>query len=57
MLELVLLVINFIVVSTVINALQRLYMRITGADVLFFDGGKKFGLIFIISFALLGAGL
>ncbi len=52
-----LIVINFIVVSIILNILQSIYMKIVGASVMFFDGGKKFVLILVISLMLAAAGL
>lgn len=35
-----------------VNTLQKLYMKIVGADVMFFNGGKKLIIILLIAYAL-----
>ena len=49
MIFIVVFVIAFIIVSIIVNALQGLYMKIVGAQAMFFNGGKKMAAIIVIS--------
>ena len=53
----VLIIINFAVITLIWNILQRLYMKITGASIMFFDGKKKLIATIFLSLVLAGAGI
>ena len=46
-------VVAFLFASWLINALQKLLMKITGADVMFFDSWKKLMIILLVAYALM----
>ena len=47
-------IITAVVVTIVVNFLQRLLMKIIGADVMFFDGAKKVIFILFITAIITG---
>lgn len=46
---------SFFVSYKLVNKAQQLYMKLTGADVMFFNGMKKLAIIFVIGFVLANA--
>ncbi|MBR4703420.1 MAG: hypothetical protein IKO91_06200 [Oscillospiraceae bacterium] len=53
----ILAIVNFVVLTVVSRLIQKLYMKITGASVVFFDGKKRIGTILVASIVLATLGI
>lgn len=53
----VLFVINLVISAIIVNAVQKLYMKIIGASAMFYDGKKKIGWIIVVAVLLTAVGL
>lgn len=53
----IILLINFIACLIIYSLFQKLYMKLTGATVMFFDGRKKIITCLVLSVLLLGLGI
>lgn len=47
-------VISLVVASVIVNAVQQMFMKFMGANVMFFDGKKKLLAIIVIALILTG---
>lgn len=54
MLTLILFIISLVVATILVNAAQQLYMKLIGADRMFFSGKKKLIAIFVVGLLILG---
>lgn len=54
MLILILFIISLVVATILVNAAQQLYMKLIGADRMFFSGKKKLIAIFVVGLLILG---
>lgn len=54
MLTLILFIISLVVATILVNTAQQLYMKLIGADRMFFSGKKKLIAIFIVGLLILG---
>lgn len=54
MLILILFIISLVVATILVNAAQLLYMKLIGADRMFFSGKKKLIAIFVVGLLILG---
>lgn len=50
-------IIAFILSAIIVNAVQSLFMKLIGANVMFFDGAKKLFIIIVLAIVLMGLGL
>lgn len=48
-------VISFVVATIIVNVAQQMYMKLIGADMMFFSGKKKLIAIFLIGLVICGA--
>ncbi len=51
----IVLVITLVVATIIVNAAQQLYMRLIGANAMFFNGRKKLIAIVVVGMTLAGA--
>lgn len=54
MLTLILFIISLVVATILVNVAQQLYMKLIGADRMFFSGKKKLIAIFVVGLLILG---
>lgn len=52
--DIVIFIISFIIGAAIVNGIQRLYMKLTGAAVMFYDGKKKVFAIFLVGSLVFG---
>lgn len=55
MLILIIFIIALVVATIIVNKVQQLYMKLMGAEMMFFSGKKKLIAIFVIGLLILGA--
>lgn len=48
-------VISLVVATIIVNAAQQMYMKLIGADMMFFSGKKKLIAIFLVGLVICGA--
>lgn len=53
-LGIIILVVSFVAATVIVNKAQQLYMKLMGANFMFFDGKKKLLAIFIVGMILTG---
>lgn len=55
MLILIIFIIALVVATIIVNKVQQIYMKLMGAEMMFFSGKKKLIAIFVVGLLILGA--
>lgn len=56
-LTIIIFIVSFIIATIIVNKAQQIYMKIIGAETMFFSGKKKLIAIFIIGLVIAGLAL